>query len=47
MIKSIKNHCRWLFGKLNIIGNLAAENIALRQQLIVLKMACPPENVPL
>ena len=37
MIKSIKNHCRWLFGKLNIFGNLAAENIALRQQLIVLK----------
>jgi len=37
MIKSIKYHCRWLFGKLNIFGNLAAENIALRQQLIVLK----------
>ena len=21
MIKSIKNHCRWLLGKLNIFGN--------------------------
>jgi putative transposase len=32
-----KNHCRLLFGELNLFGNLAAENIALRQQLIVLK----------
>jgi putative transposase len=37
MLDSITNCCFWLLGKLNIIGNLAAENIALRQQLIVLK----------
>ena len=37
MIKLIKNYCCWLLGKLNIVGNLAAENVALRQQLIVLK----------
>ncbi len=37
MIKLIKNYCCWLIGKLNIVGNLAAENLALRQQLIVLK----------
>ncbi len=37
MIKSITNCCSWLVRKLNIIGNLTAENVALRQQLIVLK----------
>lgn len=37
MLKFINICYHWLFGKLNIFGNLAAENIALRQQLIVLK----------
>jgi putative transposase len=37
MIESIKNYGFWLSEKLNIIANLAAENIALRQQLIVLR----------
>ena len=37
MIEPIKKYCCWLFGKLNIVGNLVAENVALRQQLIVLK----------
>ncbi len=37
MIRSIMNCCSWVFRKLNIVGNLAAENIALRQQLVVLK----------
>jgi putative transposase len=37
MIKSITNCCSWLVRKLNIIGNLTAENVALRQRLIVLK----------
>lgn len=36
MIKSIICCCSWLFGKINIIGDLAAENVALRQQLIVI-----------
>ncbi|MBW8036527.1 MAG: hypothetical protein FVQ79_13100 [Planctomycetes bacterium] len=39
VLKFINICYHWLFGKLNIFGNLAAENIALRQQLIVLKMA--------
>lgn len=37
MLIIIKNSCGWLSQKLNIIGYLAAENLALRQQLIVLK----------
>ena len=37
MQRIIKNCYRWLFSKLNIIGRLTAENVALRQQLIVLK----------
>ena len=37
MLDSIISCCSWLLGKLNIIGNLVAENVALRQQLIVLK----------
>ena len=32
----IKNCCNWLFQRLNIVANLAAENIALRHQLAVL-----------
>ena len=37
MIKTIKNYCCCLFGRLNLLGNLAVENVALRQQIIVLK----------
>ena len=37
MLNSITDCFSWLLGELNIIGNLAAENIALRHQLIVLK----------
>ena len=37
MLNIIKYCCGWLSRKLNIIANLTAENIALRQQLIVLK----------
>jgi putative transposase len=37
MLRIIKNSCRWLSQRLNIIACLAAENLALRQQLIVLK----------
>ena len=37
MLKIIKNWCVWLSRKLNIVANVAAENLALRQQLIVLK----------
>ena len=37
MLKIIKNCCGRLSRKLNIIANLTAENLALRQQLIVLK----------
>ena len=37
MLKIIKECCRWLSRKPNIIANLTAENLALRQQLIVPK----------
>lgn len=37
MLKIIKNCFVWLYPKLNIIANLTAENLALRQQRIVLK----------
>jgi len=37
MLKIIKDCCGWLSGKLSIIAYLTAENLALRQQLIVLK----------
>lgn len=37
MLKIIKDCCGWLSGKLSIIDYLTAENLALRQQLIVLK----------
>lgn len=38
MLKIIKKCCRWwLSREVNIIANLTAENLALRQQLIVLK----------
>ena len=37
MLKIIKNSFVWLSRKLNIVANLTAENLALRQQLILLK----------
>ena len=37
MLKFINIYYLWLVGKLNIVAHLAAENIALRQQLIELK----------
>ena len=37
MFKIIKNSCGWLSRKLNFIAYLTAENLALRQRLIVLK----------
>jgi len=37
MLKIIKNCCGWLSRKVNIVAHLTAENLALRQQLIVLK----------
>ncbi len=37
MLKIIKNCCGWLSRKFNLVVFLAAENLALRQQLIVLK----------
>ena len=37
MLKIIKTSCGWLSRKLNFIACLTAENLALRQQLIVLK----------
>jgi hypothetical protein len=43
MLRIIKNGGGWLSQKVNIIAYLASENLALRQQLIVLKrnQACP------
>ena len=38
MLKIIKYCCGWLSRKLNIVANLTAENIVLRQQLSVLKI---------
>lgn len=35
--KIIKDCCHWLSRKLNNLANLAAENLALNQQLIVLE----------
>ena len=37
MLKMIKNSCGWLPRKLSVIAYLTAENLARRQQLIVLK----------
>ena len=37
MLKFIKNSCRGLSRKLNVVAHLTAENVALRQQIIVLK----------
>ena len=37
MLKIIKISCGWLSRKLNFITYLTAENLALRQQLVVLK----------
>ncbi len=37
MFKITKNSCGWLSRKLNVVACLTAENLALRQQLIVLK----------
>lgn len=37
MLKFIKNCYRRLSRKLNIVAHLTAENVALRQQIIVLK----------
>lgn len=37
MLKTIKKCLSWVSERLNIIGNLSAENIALRHQLVVLK----------
>ncbi len=37
MLKIIRNCCGWLSRRLNIAAYLTAENLALRQQLIVLK----------
>ena len=37
MLRIIKNCCVWLSRKLNLIAFLAAENLALRQQLIVFR----------
>ncbi|MBI1320471.1 MAG: integrase, partial [Candidatus Hydrogenedens sp.] len=37
MLRIIRICCGWLFRRVNIIANLTAENLALRQQLLVLK----------
>ena len=37
MLRIIRNCRDWVFCKLNFVANLTAENIALRQQLIVFK----------
>ena len=37
MLRIIGNSCAWLSRKLNVIACLTTENLALRQQLIVLK----------
>jgi hypothetical protein len=37
MLKIAKNYCAYLSRKLNIVAYLTAENLALRQQLLVLK----------
>ncbi len=37
MLEIIKYCCRWLCRNFNIVANLAAENVSLRHQIIVLK----------
>lgn len=46
MLKIIKNSFVWLSRKLNIVANLTAENLALRQQLIVLKRNQQSRTIP-
>ncbi len=43
MLRIIEKYCGWLSRKLNVIAHLTAENLALRQRLIVLKrnQRCP------
>ena len=37
MLKFIKMYLSWAYSRFNIVANLTAENLALRQQLNVLK----------
>ncbi len=37
MLEIIKNNCGWVCRKLNIVAYLTAENLALRQQLLMLE----------